>query len=244
MAMKIIATCRTRNDEKIIGRYCEAYQNIADTILIADGGSTDRTVEVAQSYPKVEVIHFTEQMAVKNGIVINPQGRHVNFLFEAAIKRGADWITFDDSDCVPNFMLQDDARRYLKEAEEPALFLRRVYFWGDEHIFPRLHAPNTSLWAFRSNVSVKADESDPWHLTMRWASDKNLINLRPEAKHIDLPHCLLHFSWPSPEEAEAKVNWYRRSGVQPGCVHPRGWAGPLEGAEWFMRVKPPTTELS
>ena len=236
--MKIVATCRTRNNEEIIGRYCEAYQKIADVILIADGGSTDKTVEVALSYPKVEVVRFTHQMDANNDIQINPQGQHVNFLFAAAIRRGADWITFDDSDCVPNFMLQNDARRFMTEAMEDAVFLRRVYFWGDDHIFPKLHAPNTSLWAFRSHMPIKADESDPWHLTMKLEPHKNLTPLRPEAKHIEFPHCLLHFSWPSPEEAEAKVNWYRESGVQPGCVHPLNWAGALEPATWFMRTKP------
>lgn len=236
--MKIIATCRTRNDEKIIGRYCEAYQNIADVILIADGGSTDQTVEVAKSYPRVEVIHFDKQMKVNNDIKINPQGKHVNFLFQAARQRGADWITFDDSDCVPNFMLQNDARRYMRDAEERAIFLRRIYFWGEKDIFPKLHAPNTSLWAFRSDLRIMAGESDPWHLHMKWNPHIDLSPLRPEAKHIELPHCLLHFSWPSPEEADAKVKWYRESGVQPSCAHPLQWAGPTEPAAWFMRVKP------
>jgi glycosyltransferase involved in cell wall biosynthesis len=237
--MKIIATCRTKNDEAIIGRYCKAYQKIADVILIADGGSTDNTIEEAMKYPKVEVIMFGEEMEVNNGHKINPQGRHVNFLFDEAKKRGADWITFDDSDCVPNFMLQNDARKIMAETINDAVFLRRVYFWGDDQIFPKLHAPNTSLWAFRSSLDIRADVSDPWHLTMKWGNQANLTNLRPHAKHVEFGHCLLHFSWPTPEEADAKVKWYRESGVQPTCVHPLEWAGPIEPAAWFMRVDGP-----
>jgi len=237
--MKIIATCRTRNDEQIIGRYCAAYQKIADVILIADGGSEDNTIEEAMKYPKVEVITFGEQMDVLGGHKINPQGRHVNYLFRQAIERGADWITFDDSDCIPNFMLQNDARQMMEEMREPALFTRRVYFWGETEIFPKLHAPNTSLWAFRSDLKIRADESDPWHLTMRWLPHQNLTLLRPDAKHVEFPYCLLHFSWLTPEAAEEKVRWYRETGVQPTHRHPFHWAGPREPAAWFMSDKAP-----
>ncbi len=237
--MKVISTCRSRNDENIIGRFCKAYQEIADVILIADGGSEDDTVKVAESFPKVKVIHFEEQMPVRGGHEINPQGRHVNFIFDHAIALGADWITFDDSDCVPNYLLQQTARRLMKDVEEYALFLRRVYFWGSDLIFPKLHEPNTSLWAFKPSAGIRADEADSWHLTMAWRSQPNLINLRPVSRHIDFPYCLLHYSWPTPEEAQEKVRWYRESGVQPTCIHPLHWAGPTEPAAWFMSEKAP-----
>ena len=233
----IVATARTRNNGNIISRFCEAYQGVADLILLADGGSTDDTVAVAESFANVEVLHFNEQMDVKGGYRINPQGRHVNFLINAAIERGADWITFDDSDCVPNFLLRTDAKKFFADTGAPAIFLRRVYFWGSREIFPKLHKPNTSLWAFRAELPIRADETDPWHLTMRLSPHKNLAPLRPDARHIEFPYCLLHYSWPSPKEAEAKITWYRESGVQPRCMSPLHWAGPIEPAEWFMDTK-------
>jgi len=232
--MKVVSIVRARDEEANIGRFCEAYQNIADLILVADGGSEDRTVEIAESYPKVRVLHFEERMDVNNDIWINPQGKHVNFLIRAAIAEGADWIIFDDCDCVPNFLLRADARNVMSIAKEDAVFVRRVYFWGKDHIFPNLHAPNTGLWAWRADLDVRADETDPWHLTMRWHPHLNLTPLRPDARHAEFPYCLLHYSWPTPEEADAKVEWYRKSGVQPGCVHPQTWAGPTEPATWFM----------
>ena len=42
--MKIVATCRTLNEEANIERFCESYSQFADQIIVADGGSTDRAV--------------------------------------------------------------------------------------------------------------------------------------------------------------------------------------------------------
>lgn len=234
--MKIVSTCRTYNNAAIIGRFCEAYQDIADVILIADGGSTDATVEVALRYPKVEVIEFPERIEVQGGYSINPQGKHVNFLIREALARGATWITFDDSDCVPNFLLQWQGKDRIAMAElreQPAVYLRRVYFWGEDEVFPNLHKPNTSIWAWRFDAGVRADEVDPIHLHMI------LGDLRLYASHLEFPFCLLHYSWPSPEEAKVKVKWYRESGVQPTAAHPSDFAGPKEEAQWFMSTRPP-----
>ncbi|GAH78398.1 unnamed protein product, partial [marine sediment metagenome] len=46
--MKIMATTRTRNEEKNIARFVMSYQ-WADKVLIADGGSTDDTVKIAKN---------------------------------------------------------------------------------------------------------------------------------------------------------------------------------------------------
>lgn len=234
--MKIVATVRAKNEEENIGRFCMSYQDIADVILVADGGSEDRTVEIASAIPKVKVKTFPLRMEVKGGHWINPQGKHVNFLIDWALEEGADWIIFDDCDCVPNFLLKLQARyNFVKatEQDKPAIYLRRVYFWGEDQIFPRLHAPNTSIWAWQKDIPVRADESDPWHLTMRVAG------LRPDSMHLEFPHCLLHYSWPTPEAADAKIAFYRSSGVQPTATHPDVFAGPKAPAEWFMSTYGP-----
>ncbi|KKN02885.1 hypothetical protein LCGC14_1113260 [marine sediment metagenome] len=229
--MKIVATVRAKNEEANIERFCMSYQNIADTILVADGGSTDRTVEIAEAIPKVKVKPFHLRMQVGGGHWINPQGRHVNFLIDWALEEGADWIIFDDCDCVPNFLLKLQAKQWIDTANirgNEAIYLRRVYFWGDDQIFPNLHKPNTSIWAWKKEVNVRALEADPWHLTMK------IADLRPNGLHLQFPLCLLHYSWPSPEATDEKLNFYRTSGVQPTAMHPEGFAGPKAPAEWFM----------
>jgi len=53
--MKIFATVRTRNEKEHIEKFCESYSQFVDTILVADGGSTDDTVLIASKYPKVKI---------------------------------------------------------------------------------------------------------------------------------------------------------------------------------------------
>ena len=58
--MKICVYAISKNEEKFVLRFCEAAKE-ADLILIADTGSTDKTVEIARQYPNVLVfpIHIS-----------------------------------------------------------------------------------------------------------------------------------------------------------------------------------------
>ena len=87
--MKIVATCRTLNEEKNIERFCMSYTWV-DKVLIADGGSTDRTKEIANLFYNVEVRDFSERVE-RNGVWRNPHGKHINFLIDWAKEEGA-WI--------------------------------------------------------------------------------------------------------------------------------------------------------
>lgn len=249
--MKIVATVRARNEAYNIGRFCNAYQNIADEILVADGGSEDNTMELARGYPKVLVDSFLPQFETKDGGWLNPQGKHVNFLIDWAVEREADWIIFDDCDCVPNYKIREDARGVFESIEERAIYTRRIYFMGDQ-IFPELHGGGkmeaearrrehslgvpawTSLWAWRPSAGVRADEGDPWHLTMMSHDKQKADSMRRDAYHLDFPYCLLHFSWRDREHALEKVGTYRSSGQQPTAAYPWVFGGSPADPEPFM----------
>ena len=72
--MKVIATVRTRNEERNVERFCRSYQ-WTDKILIADGESEDNTVAIAREIPKVEVRTFSEWIPMDNGLRRNPHGK-------------------------------------------------------------------------------------------------------------------------------------------------------------------------
>ena len=223
MAQKIIVICRTRNEAKNIDRFCQSYQ-WADAILIADGGSTDKTVQKALAYPNVQVKRFREQVC-QNGYWRNPHGRHINFMIDWAKSKLADWIIFDDCDCVPTTALQEQARIILEAISENVVMLYRLYVWGNDQYFPEMNKPGQSLYAWRASVSVRASEDDPWQHTMEWPDCTEL--------RLEQPLCCLHYYCPDEKTVERKLEFYRKSGEQKNAAHPLKVNGPLEELpEW------------
>lgn len=231
--VKIIACVRTRNEERNIGEFCRAYYQWVDEIIVADGGSTDRTMEIAKRYPRVKVLNFDLTLPAENGLDGNPQPQHFEFLRDAAIERKADWIIFDDCDCRPNYMLRAEGRRIMEHAGDLALFARRVYFYGPHKIFPRMHEAGASLWAWQPalhDISVNRDK--PWRLE---------LDVPPETERLNLgspPFCLLHHPWPTAELTKAKIDYYRASGRHPDMQYPTQFGGPLADPEPHMRSDP------
>lgn len=85
MSIKISACTIAKNEEKNIGRSIESYKDYVDEIIIVDTGSTDRTVEIAESLG-AKVIHFEW---------INDFSAAKNCALNAAT---GDWILFLDAD--------------------------------------------------------------------------------------------------------------------------------------------------
>lgn len=54
-----ISACMiVKDEEKNLGKCLDSIQDIVDEIIIVDTGSSDRTVEIAESYEKAQVYHF------------------------------------------------------------------------------------------------------------------------------------------------------------------------------------------
>lgn len=71
--IKLSIALATYNEEKNIKRFLESFKDIGDEIIIVDGNSTDKTIEIAQKYNKVKIIsttnkpmfHLNKQMAIE-----------------------------------------------------------------------------------------------------------------------------------------------------------------------------------
>lgn len=230
--VKIVAAVRTLNERRNIAAFCRSYYQWVDEIIVADGGSEDDTVAIAKRFPNTRVIHFKERMNLEDGRWRNPQGSHFLMLRDEAIQSGADWIIFDDCDCVPNYKMKANARRLFEQTEQHSIFARRVYFWGSDRIFPQMHAPGASLWAWAPNrVEVTVDPE-------AWRSIALEVPPISEARVLEFPYCLLHRPWPDPETVDRKMEFYQKSGQHPNMKHPLNFAGPLAEPEPFMRVEP------
>jgi len=225
--MDIITVCRTLNEERNIERFCEEYGKISNKILIADGGSEDRTIEIAESFDKVEVKIFDERVE-KGGIWRNPHGKHINFMIDWAKEAGADWIIFDDCDSVPN--------KYLKEVIPPEfsnpalgiLMVQRLYLYKNGRYFPRMSSAGAGLWAWRANVDVRASEEDPWAHHMETPNEIARGSIME-------PRVLLHYSWPDDEEIQRKAAFYRIAKDMKSDWHPLTFGGGLAPIpEWAI----------
>lgn len=214
MTIKIIAVTKSLNEEHNIERFCRGY-DWADLILVADGGSQDDTVALAQSFIKVRVRDFPLRVPMLGDPTgfMNPEPQHLNFIIDWAIEEEADWIILDGCDCWPNPTLKREARRILETSPQPSVWLHRLYIWGDDEYFPKYNICH-SMWAWR-----------PAELPIRW-EEKTLSCFDSEmiggdlslAIFLDEPYCCLHYCFPDEEEVAAKMARYKAWGHD--LVHP------------------------
>ena len=201
--MNITVIVRTLNEEKNVNRFCASYQ-WADQILMADGGSEDETISVASQWENVQVRAFTEMNEFDGGIKANPRGRHVNFLIDWAKDKDADIIIFDDVDCVPTKSLQANGRAFLEPLldRDAMMFAYRMFIYGQDKWFPQM-TPRQSLWAWSSEIDVKADE-ESYTLSMKI----------PDAYRmkVEYPYALLHYFYPDEKTLAKKKRQYVATG--------------------------------
>ena len=225
--MKIVVAARCMNDERHIKRFLHGY-DFVDAYVISDGGSEDKSVELLQQNPKVQLHHFYQKHVV-DGIAFNDDAPHMNFVLSCAKALEPDWLIFDDIDCNPNSALRIQARSLLEGVEYDQVNAFRLYLWNDgEGYFPHMnrnfHPDYTSLWAFRpKRRNIYADETKI-HGT--------LLGLSNNPYKMDIPMCLLHYSW-NEKTIDAKLKRYNAMGIL--TQHPFKYAGKLEPLpEWAV----------
>lgn len=240
---KIYVVVRTRDEKARIAQFCEAYKD-ADKILVADGGSEDDTIEIAKTFPNVEVRHFTERTEMEHGYWRNNDSDHANFLFEWAREENPDWIIYDDCDCRPNRLLREGYRSLLEKCSQNYVMAVRLYVWGtDGEHFPNMSKPGaknlfweTSLYAWRGRLDLHTVNVPPAY-TFR-IGKHDIKDFRDEdggALELLPPYCLLHYSWDNEELTTQKVKEYDMSGLIPQMQHPLDFAGHLEDLpEWAV----------
>ncbi len=97
--MITISLCMiVKNEEKVLARCLDSAADLADEIIIADTGSTDKTAEIARRYTdKVYSFAWIDDFAAAR-----------NFSFDKATMQYCMWLDADD-------VLEDDARERLRE---------------------------------------------------------------------------------------------------------------------------------
>ena len=236
--MKIVATCRTFNEHKHIEQWCKSYSEFADILLVADGGSTDDTVELAKKYPKVQVRNYPVKVQLKDGSYRNPDGPHVQFLVDWATEIGGDWIVHQDCDQRPNFYLKYKVRRIMEEMQQDFLQVTQIFLWGKDKYFPLLSCPGgiwmQGLWAWRLSTNLKIIDKMPHYMFSLDGQEPIDINKTGRELNIQPPYCFMHYGWGSEAETWEHVNYYRNTGLIP-MVYPLDFAGsPAPLLDWMI----------
>jgi len=235
--MKIVATVRTLNESKHIEQYCEAYQ-FADEILIADGGSTDNTIELALKYPKVQIRDYPVTVTLKDGTLRNPDGPHVQFLVDWATEIGGDWIVHQDCDQRPNMFLKQDVRELLSGMDKDFFQVTQIFLWGKDRYFHDLSFMGgkwaQGLWAWKLSSGLKIIDKMPHYMFSLDGKEPIDINKTGREFNLQPPYCFLHCGWSTEEETWEHVNYYRRTGLIE-MVYPTGFAGtPVPLESWMV----------
>lgn len=114
--MKLSVVSAVFNEEDVLGKCLESVKDLADEIVIVDGGSTDKTVSIAKQY------------GAKVFITDNPPVFHINK--QRAVDRAkGDWIFQLDADEVVPEALKQEINQILQNSEYNGFYVpRKNYF--------------------------------------------------------------------------------------------------------------------
>lgn len=218
--MGIIVISQTLNEERNIEAFCEGY-SFADKILIVDGGSQDRTREIAARFDKTEIIDGSHL----NTNHISKQGPQINLGIKRAKELKAKWIIVDDCDSWPNSHLKKAAQAILENATVPTVFAYHLYIWGSKEYFPKMNEPGPGLWAWQP-------EKIDIYASGEFVTD--LKNVPKEGLKLDFPLALLHYFAPDEETVQRKRTQKEARGSS--WVHPLEtiYAPPEPLPEWAL----------
>jgi glycosyltransferase involved in cell wall biosynthesis/2-polyprenyl-3-methyl-5-hydroxy-6-metoxy-1,4-benzoquinol methylase len=137
---ELISTCMiVKNEEAMLGRALASVADISDEIIIADNGSTDRTLEIARQYGAT----------ILKGQ--NPQEIGFDEARNLTISKAKNsWILWLDADEE----LQDNYKiiKYLRHNSMNGYSLKQVHFSTDPPVEPKIDLP---IRLFRNHKGVR-----------------------------------------------------------------------------------------
>lgn len=156
------------NEETFVPLYLESAAAYADEIVIVDGGSTDRTVSLIESYQETLPIRLFHMH--QTGLPYSDdwnESRVRNFLIEQA---SGDWIMNLDIDEILDDCFRERLHTLMERTDADIFQFPFVNFWGDP-------------WTLR--VNSPGDERWSNDITRMWRSSKG-IRYRDERHHCTL----------------------------------------------------------
>ncbi len=197
---KMIVVYRIKNSAKWLAKSLQASSRFADEILVLDDDSTDKTVEIAKTFPKVKIKTQKKPMNEK---------RDREFLYNWAVEEGATWIASCDGDEIFDERLTKDYAKELMHPKNPMIkgyICRIITFWrGRKNV--RVDGTFNNL-AFTRIYKVEPKQ----HFVSPHSQGLHCSSA-PEMPIENLAWCpvrILHYGYETFKEAKRKYEFYER----------------------------------
>jgi len=139
----------TYNSSATLERALESVRNFQD-IIICDGGSSDRTLEIARSFG-ARILSQNMEFKNSNGSLKDFGGAR-NQTLEAA---EYDWFLFVDSDEYLSKELNEEIASVVSENIPAAYWVPRLYVWKNNIIHCASTYPNRQMRFFHRSISKR-----------------------------------------------------------------------------------------
>ena len=141
MSTKISVFIITFNEEKIIGK-CLEKLHFADEIIVVDSGSTDKTIEICQSFQVKVIINKFENFGVQKQFALNQTKNN--------------WVLSLDADEILSDKLIFELQKFDSNFEgynipRTHVFLNKIFKYGSENKKPILRFFNKNHGYFLQN---------------------------------------------------------------------------------------------
>ena len=198
---KIYATLRIKNEEEMLPYCLGALEQWVDGILIHDDNSTDKSVEICQSYSKVKDIFVNKKGFYHSGI-------DYSILMNMARQHKADWIVNIDADEIFSQAIIKDVKNMVENNYNITYFdFQLLNMWNCSPESNQLRFRNDG--AFKSRYATKLFQLQKGtHFTM-----KPVHNCFPEGMEGNRAQStikLLHFGFRNPEQTQSKYEMMKK----------------------------------
>jgi glycosyltransferase involved in cell wall biosynthesis len=196
----------TFNEEKNIAKCLDSVKKIADEIIIVDGSSTDRTVEIAKG--------FGAKVTVRD----NPKIFHINKQI-AINKATKDWIIQLDADENLTEKSIEEIREVTKKTDKNGFWIPRKNFFLGRFLMKGGQYPDYTLRVYRKGKG-KLPQKDVHEQTV----------VKGEVGHLKNP--LLHY--PYKDFKEYYLKWNRYNSIFADQIKEERKAKNIIGKIWMI----------
>jgi glycosyltransferase involved in cell wall biosynthesis len=200
---KIVAMYRIQNEGRWIEKSIDSILDICSKIIILDDNSTDDTLEICQSFDKVNVIH-------QDNLPLD-QVRDKNKLLKIVLKQNPDYVLSLDGDEI----LTPHSKEILFEEinvlyPENSVFTFQVLYVWDKPNQIRSDGFFQSVWRSRF-YKIKSQSDDLHYKNSIFRGNLHCSTIPDNVDGLDTPVSsnmkILHYGYYDKELRTRKYNW-------------------------------------